>query len=148
MSDSIRPADGSESILAQFVAELEERGTIVINEFAQRYPALAGEFRSLAAMGKVMDRARPELEELLPEKLGEFRIVRPLARGGMGDIYEAYDERLRRRVAIKTIRHGCISDDARDRFLREQTVLARLHQSHIVPIYAAGEQGDLQYFAM
>src|SRR5207245_1792537 len=46
------------------------------------------------------------------------------------------------------IRHGHISNDARDRFLREQTVLAQLHQSHIVPIYAAGEQGDLQYFAM
>src|SRR6266852_229121 len=148
MSDPIRTSDAYESILAQFVAKLEERGTIVIDEFAQRYPALAGEFRSLAAMGKAMDRARPELEELLPERLGEFRIVRRLARGGMGDIYEAYDERLQRRVAIKTIRHGRISDDARDRFLREQTVLAQLHQSNIVPIYAAGEEGNLQYFAM
>src|SRR5713226_5418915 len=126
MSDSIRPADGHESILAQFVAKLEERGTIVIDEFAQRFPALAGEFRSLAAMGKAMDRARPDAEEPLPERLGEFRIVGQIARGGMGNIYEAYDERLQRRVAIKTIRHGRISDDARDRFLREQTVLAQL----------------------
>jgi serine/threonine protein kinase/WD40 repeat protein len=148
MSDFSQSAKGYESILAQFVAKLEELGTIVISEFAREYPALAEEFRSLAAMGKAVDRSRPELEELVPEKLGEFRIVRRLARGGMGDIYEAYDERLQRRVAIKTIRHGRISNDARDRFLREQTVLARLHQSHIVPIYAAGEQEDLQYFAM
>src|SRR5216683_7857426 len=148
MSDPIRTSDAYESILAQFVAKLEERGTIVIDEFAQRYPGLAREFRSLAAMGKALDRARPDAEEPLPERLGEFRIVGLLARGGMGNIYEAYDVRLQRHVAIKTIRHGRISNDARDRFLREQTVLAQLHQSHIVPIYAAGEQGDLQYFAM
>src|SRR5713226_5401564 len=66
----------------------------------------------------------------------------------MGDIYDAYDERLQRRVAVKVIRQGKISPDSRVRFLREQTVLAQLHQSHIVPIYAAGEEGDLQYFAM
>ena len=68
----------------------------------------------------------------------------------MGAIFEAVQEPLGRRVAVKTItgpgRHR--SDAARSRFLREQRMLARLHHTHIVPIHAAGCEGDLQYFAM
>jgi serine/threonine protein kinase/WD40 repeat protein len=66
----------------------------------------------------------------------------------MGEIYEAVQEHLQRRVAVKVIRRGRVSPEARDRFLREQRVLARLHQTHIVPIHVAGEEGRLQYFVM
>lgn len=66
----------------------------------------------------------------------------------MGVIYEAVQEPLGRRVAVKVIRRKQISPTARERFLREQKVLARLHQSHIVPIFAAGSEGSRQYFAM
>ena len=48
----------------------------------------------------------------------------------------------------KTIRGDRLSPQKRERFLREQTVLAALHQTHIVPIHTAGQAGDLQYFAM
>src|SRR5437764_13524233 len=81
--------------------------------------------------------------------LGDFRIKRFVAEGGMGEIYEAEQVCLsRRRVALKVIRRGRVSPDARARFLREQGVLAKLHQTNIVPVFAAGERGDLQYFAM
>jgi tRNA A-37 threonylcarbamoyl transferase component Bud32 len=51
-------------------------------------------------------------------------------------------------VAVKVIRRGRVSHEFRGRFRQEQRVLARLHQTHVVPIHAAGEDGDLQYFAM
>ncbi len=82
------------------------------------------------------------------ESLGEYRIVRRITRGGMGEIYEAYHELLRRRVAVKVIRPDKASPDARRRFAQEQRVLARLHQTHIVSIYSAGREGEVEYFVM
>src|SRR5207245_2914836 len=72
------------------------------------------------------------------------------AAGGMGVVYEAVQQPFGRRVAVKTIKHGGrpLSPAIHARFLREQEVLARLHHSHIVPIHAAGQEGDLHYYAM
>ncbi|MFZ1935226.1 MAG: serine/threonine-protein kinase [Thermoguttaceae bacterium] len=83
-----------------------------------------------------------------PPRLGDFRILRRLKIGGMGEIYEAVQEPLGRRVAVKVIRQDRFSPELRVRFLREQQILASLHQSHIVPIHAAGTAGQLQFFAM
>jgi serine/threonine protein kinase/WD40 repeat protein len=147
------PTD-EEQILADFVAALEIEGPTAIDDFVARYPHLADEIHSLAAMGDQLHQARgtdlssSSPEPPIPERLGEFRIVRRMARGGMGEIYEAVQDRLKRRVAVKVIRQGKISPDSRARFLREQTILGRLHQTHIVPIHTAGEHGPLQYFAM
>ena len=66
----------------------------------------------------------------------------------MGKIYLAEHDRLGRKVAVKVIRPDRASAETRDRFRREQAALARLHQTHIVSIYAAGEEGPLHYFAM
>jgi serine/threonine protein kinase/WD40 repeat protein len=148
MNDSLGTPSDDEKILANFVAALEKDGTAAIDDFAARHPPLADEFRSLAVMGRMFHQSRTDAEPAVPERLGEFRIVRRIGRGGMGEIYEAVQDRLKRRVAVKVIRHGKISPDSGARFLREQTILARLHQTHIVPIHTAGEHGPLQYFAM
>jgi serine/threonine protein kinase/WD40 repeat protein len=142
--------DLDEEILARFVRALAGSNDheAVVRAHSAEHPHLAEEFRALAAMNRMVDGARPEAAPEEPERLGEFRVVRRIARGGMGEIYEAVQERLGRRVAIKTIRRGRISPEARDRFLREQRFLARLHQTHIVPIHTAGEEGALQYLAM
>src|SRR5262249_6008455 len=126
----------------------------VVESYCANYPRHAADFRDFAAADRRMNAAAPEPVEAAPrlspgELLGDFRVVRFLAHGGMGEIYEAEQVCLsRRRVALKVIRHGKVSPDARARFLREQEVLARLHQTNIVPVFAAGERGDVQYFAM
>jgi serine/threonine protein kinase len=68
----------------------------------------------------------------------------------MGRLYEAVQEPLGRRVAVKTIRGDLrrASPEAEAKFLNEQHALARLHHTHIVPIFTAGQEGDLSYFAM
>jgi serine/threonine protein kinase len=148
MLDSLSTPSDEEKILADFMAALEKDGPAAIDAFAAGHPGLADEFRSLAAFGRQLHQSREDAEATMPERLGEFRIVRRIGRGGMGEIYEAVQDRLKRRVAVKVVRQGKISSDSRARFLREQTVLARLHQTHIVPIHTAGEHGPLQYFAM
>lgn len=72
----------------------------------------------------------------IPERLGPYRIEGRAGRGGMGEVYRAFDERLRRRVAIKILR-GDIADDheARARFRREALAIASFNHPRIVQIY-------------
>jgi serine/threonine protein kinase/WD40 repeat protein len=143
-------SNAGEAILAQFVQELEAAPSreAVIQRYCAAHAELSAEFRALADMIQRADRALAEPTASALDHLGEFRIVRLIARGGMGEIYEAVQARLQRRVAVKVIHPGRTSPLARARFLREQLVLARLHQTHIVPIHTAGELDGMHYFAM
>src|SRR5262249_18050428 len=115
-------------------------------------PHLAGTIRQFIARHRLLELAtEPEAEEAaVPDHLGDFKVVREIGRGGMGMIYEAIQEPFRSRVALKTIRgdYAHHSPDSEGRFLREQAVLAKLHHTHIVPIFAAGKEGPLRYYAM
>ena len=117
----------------------------LVEEYAGRYPHLVDELRAMAGMRRALDRSsQPEEDaEPPPDRLGDFRIVRRIAHGGMGEIYEAIQEPLNRRVAVKIIRgrHRHLTGPPQRRFLREQNVLAQLHHTHIVPIHSAGGEG-------
>ena len=65
------------------------------------------------------------------ESIGHYQIRRKIGQGGMGVVYEGWDDRLKRSVAIKAIPEGTESKDARGRFWREARSLARL----IIPTY-------------
>src|ERR1700687_1045364 len=112
MNDSLSTPTDDEKILADFVAALENDGPAAIDDFAGRHPLLAEEFRSLAAMGRLFHQSRADAEPSMPKRLGEFRIIRRIGRGGMGEIYEAVQDRLHRRVAVKVVRQGKISPDS------------------------------------
>jgi serine/threonine-protein kinase len=72
-----------------------------------------------------------------------FRILRPHARGGLGEIYIALDEELNREVALKVIqdRHAD-HQDSRCRFLLEATITAAMEHPGIVPMYGLGHYSD------
>ncbi len=156
MNDTLSEPSTRDQVLAAFVRELETASDrdAAVADYAARHPALADEFAELARVQTVMQSAYPPVDVPPPrqlgsgDRLGEFTVVRRIAAGGMGEVYEARQERLGRTVALKVIRRGRVSPDARRRFDREQRVLAKLHQTHIVPIHTAGEAGDVQYFAM
>jgi WD40 repeat protein/serine/threonine protein kinase/tetratricopeptide (TPR) repeat protein len=85
----------------------------------------------------------------LPERLGDYQIVRELGRGGMGIVYEAEQVSLGRRVALKVLPPQMVlSPEAIERFRREARAAARLHHSNIVQVYGTGEQEGLHYFVM
>jgi serine/threonine protein kinase len=147
-----------EALAADFM-ERQRRGEMPsVEEYAADHPELADEIRDLfptiAALEKVRagqeseDSRRPPGATRL-QRLGDFRILREIGRGGMGIVYEAMQESLGRRVAVKVLaRHSRLDDSHRRRFLREARTAGRLHHTNIVPILGVGEQDGLDYFVM
>lgn len=82
-------------------------------------------------------------------RLGKFRVIRLLGRGGMGAVFEAEDSRLQRRVALKVILPGLSVDRSiADRFLHEARSAAAVHNPHVVTIFEVGQSGSIPYLAM
>jgi serine/threonine protein kinase len=75
-----------------------------------------------------------------------YTIVRELARGGMGVVYEAEDAELQRRVAIKVVATELASEDAAERMRREARVIAKLEHPGIVPLHDVGALPDGRIF--
>jgi YVTN family beta-propeller protein len=82
-------------------------------------------------------------------ELAGYRIEALVGRGGMGVVYRAEDVRLQRKVALKLLPPELSGNESfRERFLRESRLAASLDHQNIVPIYDAGETGDVLYIAM
>ncbi|MFE3054348.1 serine/threonine-protein kinase PknD [Nocardia sp. NPDC059239] len=80
---------------------------------------------------------------------GHYQLRRLLGRGGMGEVYEAYDTTKDRIVALKLLPEHLATDTRyRERFRRESQTAARLREPHIVPIHDYGEIDGLLYIDM
>jgi serine/threonine protein kinase len=83
---------------------------------------------------------------LLGTKVGHFRVVDLLSKGGMGEVYVGYDEKLERKVALKAIRpEHRLDERSKARFLREARVLSQLNHPGICQIfdYIEGAEADV-----
>jgi len=92
------------------------------------------------------------LYEPMPERVGPFHIVRHVATGGMGTVYEALQDAQPRRVALKIIRSVFRTPRAIRRFEKEGEVLARLSHPGIASVFSMGRAetptGDAPYIVM
>lgn len=146
----------TEEELAQALAEYHDRRaageTLDAAAFCRERGDAAGELRrAIAALDSidedVEDAAREEGP--MPETLSGCRILRRLGSGGMGTVYLARDDRLRRDVAVKTLRAGLAANaSVRERFLGEARALARIAHPNVVRIYALGGEGEPPHFVM
>jgi WD40 repeat protein len=151
-----------ESLAAQvadeFLERLERGEQPSPEEYVARYPEHATVLRQvltalrlvqMSGRGPTTEPAAPASEPPAGGRLGDFRILREIGRGGMGIVYEAEQESLGRRVALKVLPlHAASDPKLLARFRRESRAAAQLHHTNIVPIFDVGQHGDLCYYAM
>jgi len=84
-----------------------------------------------------------------PESFGRYRMIRLLGAGGMGEVYEAFDQELRERVALKLIRpEYATSPEADARFRRELSVARQVTHRNVVRIHDLGIVDGRKYISM
>lgn len=87
-------------------------------------------------------------EQLIGATLGPYRVLSVLGKGGMGVVYEALDQELRRKVALKFLRPDLTGDRSRVlRFKQEARAASALNHPNILTVFAIGEINDQHYIA-
>ena len=151
--------DPLEVVAAEFAERFRRGESPSIAEYAGRYPDLAADIEELFPTIAVMERLkvhqeaqtapRASLGGVRLERLGDFRIVGEIGRGGMGIVYEAFQESLGRQVAVKVLPKQSLLDPKQlQRFRREAQTAARLHHTNIVPVFGVGEHEGFHYIVM
>ncbi len=102
------------------------------------------------SLGPVQDAAPPAPPAGgVPSRLGPYRPVRLLGRGGMGAVFLAEDTQLHRRAALKVmLPQAAIDPRSKERFLREARAAAAVRNDHVVTVYQVGEEAGVPYLAM
>jgi WD40 repeat protein/serine/threonine protein kinase/tetratricopeptide (TPR) repeat protein len=150
-------------LLAEEFLDRQRKGEQpTLQEYLQRHPDLADEIRdlfpALLMMEDLGESSGGTTSSLAADgaavgtrlkRLGDYRILREIGRGGMGVVYEAEQESLGRRVALKVLSAGSLLDPKQvRRFEREAKAAARLHHTNIVPVFGVGRQEGHHYFVM
>ena len=158
-SDQLSPVE----LLAEEFLERQQRGEKpTIGEYCEQHPELADEIREVFEALAMMEELKPDSHDATGtfgsgiqtdgkklERVGDYRILREIGRGGMGVVYEAEQESLRRRVALKVLPRRTAGDDqALKRFQREARAAARMHHTNIVPVFDVGQDDEHVFYAM
>jgi len=142
----------------ELLGDFEERrraGEAVDAEaLLHEHPDLADELRAGLDAVRRLDGLTPKSDgdaapSSAPDRVGEYRIVREIGRGGMGVVYEAEQATMRRRVALKVL-YPSITNTAMavQRFQREARAAGQLKHTNIVTVHQLGEDRGTWYCAM
>jgi WD40 repeat protein/serine/threonine protein kinase/regulator of sirC expression with transglutaminase-like and TPR domain len=160
MTDSSSDRNPVEQLAEEFLERHRRGERPSLTEYTDRYPDLADEIRELFPALVMMEQLKPDSADATGsyggapegkrlERLGDFRILREVGRGGMGIVYEAEQESLGRHVALKVLPSQSLLDPQHQkRFQREARAAARLHHTNIVPVFGVGEHEGLHYYVM
>lgn len=160
MPETTDQHDLLDRLAEEFVSRRRQGERASIDEYVRQYPDLAEEIRDI--FPTVLELEQLKVHKVVSSggtpasigpvpltRLGDFRVVREIGRGGMGVVYEAEQESLHRRVALKVLGTQLgMSARQKARFRREAEAAARLHHTNIVPIFGVGEDQGLQFYAM
>lgn len=123
---------------------------LTIGQYLAENPDIADDVRlELEAMAEIEAAVGTSAPACMPETLSGYRIAGELGTGGMGRVFLATDERLGRKVAIKTLAARYAENPAlRARFMHEARSMARISHPNVARIYALGPDGEPPHFVM
>jgi serine/threonine-protein kinase len=155
MSSSVSAGEPLGRLAEEFLERFRRGERPMLTEYTARHPELADEIRELFPALVMMEDVRPDPQAVPASaagpllRLGEYRIVREIGRGGMGVVYEAEQESLGRRVALKVLTPAVAANPKHvERFQREARTAARLHHTNIVPVFGVGEEDGIHFYVM
>lgn len=160
--DKHLPSDEHTEYLAELADEFSQRlrdgNPLDVEALIEQKPEVGDEVAEILETAAMLERMReqqvlaaggPAIGHRVPDHLGEFEIVQEIGRGGMGVVFEAVQQPLNRRVAVKVLPNAALWDAGSiARFRREAETAARLHHSHIVPVFGVGQQDGCHFYAM
>jgi serine/threonine protein kinase/WD40 repeat protein len=137
---------GEQPSIEEYVGQFPERGDEIRELFAAL--EMVEDVGDETTSGDGSSRAAAQTAPT-PRSVGEYHILREIGRGGMGVVYEAVQASLGRHVALKVLAlHPAMDARTLERFRREAQAAARLHHTNIVPVFGAGEEEGVHYYAM
>jgi serine/threonine protein kinase/WD40 repeat protein len=158
MDSSSDVRDPVEILADEFTARKRRGERPTLDEYCARHPELADAIRDLfPALVMVEDLAGSSVgatgeHQAAPvdlKQIADYRILREVGRGGMGVVYEAEQESLGRRVALKVLPpHALLDAKHVARFEREAKAAARLHHTNIVPVFGVGTHDSTHFYVM
>jgi len=143
-----RPAgSGKAEILGEYLDRLIAGETLDLDRIEKKHPDLAPELREqLEAFCNLGAGAE---QNGSPVTLGDYTLRRQIGRGGMGIVYDAWQNSMNRRVALKILPVGVAADPKTcARFLREAQAAGKLGHPGIVAVHAMGVDEKTPYYAM
>lgn len=152
-----------EALAEEFIERQRSGESPTIDEYCERHPELADHIRQLfPALMMMEDFGKDDplavsqthmpsaiAQSDAPQAIGDYLILREVGRGGMGVVYEAEQQSLSRRVALKVLPGQMLADSRQVlRFEREARSAARLHHTNIVPVFGVGNEDGNRYYVM
>jgi eukaryotic-like serine/threonine-protein kinase len=156
MTEPAGDRDPLDEIAESFVQRYRQGERPALTDYIARHPQLAEEIEELFPALVMMEEVAADESgrssspvARVPDRLGDYRILREVGRGGMGIVYEAVQESLGRHVALKVLPACSLMDSsALERFQHEARSAARLHHTNIVAVFGVGCQDGIYYYAM
>ena len=135
-------------LLWECIERVQSGESVDAARIRREYPEQAEELlRQLRAFCDIGEADR--VEEPMKTSLGDYTLHRPLGRGGMGVVYEAWEGSMDRRVALKVLPAGIAADEkALQRFVREARTAGALGHPNIVSVFGMGVTEQTPYYAM
>ncbi len=138
--------DNVEELAAQYADRLIAGEEVQAEEILAEHPSIGTEIvEHLDAFISCTTNAGGQS----PRTLGDYTLHRQIGRGGMGVVYDAWENSMDRRVALKVLPSGIAADTKLfTRFCREAKLAGKLHHPNVVPVFGMGIKEDTPHYAM
>ncbi len=135
------------ALFGQIIDRLLTGEVLGVERLREEYPNISDEV--LEQLHNYQDMMASDGNEPALSTLGDYSIVRQVGRGGMGIVYEAWQNSINRRVALKVLPAGVAADTKMlARFIREAQVVGKLKHPNVVSVFGMGVEAQTPYYAM